>query len=123
MLKPAVFDTVELLHEKQTDDHILPAGTRGTVIHQYADQIYGVEFINSSSRTPFEVVLLAQQMTVIWQASSRQHVPLREQLAQVIDYLPEPEQAELLEVARALNARMLEALLEVYDVSDAVPTS
>lgn len=120
MIKPAVYDTVELLHEQHTDDYILPAGTHGTVIHQYADQIYGVEFINSGSRIPFEVVLMAQQLTVIWQASSRQQVPLSEQLAQVIDHLPEPEQAELLAVARTLNARLLQAILKVHD---AVPTS
>jgi hypothetical protein len=115
MIKPAVYDTVELLQEQHTTDYILPAGTRGTVIHQYADQIYGVEFTSSSHRTPFEVVLLAQQLTVIWQASSRQYVPLSKQLAQIIDYLPEPEQAELLAVARSLNARLLESLLEGHD--------
>lgn len=120
MIQPAVYDTVELLDEHHTADYILPAGTRGTVIYQYTDQLYGVEFTSSSSRKPFEVVLYTQQLAVIWQASRSQEVPLRAQLDQIIDHLPEPAQAQLLKAARKLNARLLATMFE--EGKQAVPT-
>ena len=103
MIKPKLYDVVELLY--QLEEANLPAGTQGTIVHQHAEDVFEVEFINDSGETIALCPLARNQFIVVWRAETEQDVPLAEQVAQVVALLPQQAGTEVLDFARFLSLR------------------
>ena len=103
MIKPKLFDVIEILYPIEKGD--LPAGAQGTLVHQYAEDNFEVEFINEQGETIALCTLNRSQFVVIWQAETEQDVLLAEQVAQVVALLPNQAGNEVLDFARFLSLR------------------
>lgn len=110
MIQPALHDVIERLFP---DAEVgLPAGAQGTVIHEYDDGAFEVEFSDNEGRTLASQPLKRADFIVTWQAAAGQEVSLPEQVAQIVELLPEPVGAEVLDFARFLSWR------QVKDIDD-----
>ena len=109
MMEPALFDIVELLID--LPEHGLRAGARGTIVHQYVDEAYEVEFVSESGETIALCTLSPRQFIVVWRAETQQWVPVEELVTQVVARLPEETGSEVLDFARFLLARTSNAHL------------
>ena len=106
MITPALFDVVEILYPLPEEN--LPAGSQGTLVHQLAEDIFQVEFVNDNGVTTVLCTLSSQQFIVVWQAVTEQTVPVAEQVAQVVTLLPQQAGTEVLDFARFLSQRQAE---------------
>lgn len=104
MIKPELFDVVELLVDLPA--HNLRAGAQGVIVHQYREGAYEVEFSNEHGETVALCVLTFQQLIVVWQSTTKQWLPIAEQAAQLVARLPQEAGSEVLDFARFLNIRV-----------------
>lgn len=104
MIKPALYDVVELLID--IPDQNLRAGTRGAIVHQYADENYEVEFTNEAGETTALCALPLHQFILVWRAETQEWIPVTEQIAQIATRLPEETRTEVLNFARFLSLRI-----------------
>lgn len=109
MMTPDLFDTIEMLVD--LPDQNLRAGARGAIVHRHTDEMYEVEFTNEDGETMALCALPIHQFIVVWQAETRQWVPVIEQVAQITARLPEEAREEVLDFARFLGARADRPLL------------
>jgi hypothetical protein len=103
MIEPAMLDVVELV--QPLPDEQLPLGAQGTVLEAYGDGRFEVEFINDAGETIALTPLTTEQFIVVWQADRQEWVSLGEQVAQIVNRLPAPADAEVLDFARFLSLR------------------
>lgn len=111
MIQPALHDVIERLYP-----HVeagLPAGTQGTVVQIYNDEAFEVEFSDDDGRTLASQVLRRADFIIVWQSATGQEVPLPEQVAQIVELLPEPAGVEVLDFARYLSWRRMRAVEDV----------
>lgn len=114
-IRPAIYDIVELLYEYHLPDDRLPIGTRGTIVYQYTDQIYAVEFAHPKGHRTATVPLAEQQFLVIEKRTTGESVSAAQRIAQIVQRLPEEAQHRLLEIARSINAEYLTSILMETD--------
>jgi Domain of unknown function (DUF4926) len=106
MIKPELFDVVELLIN--LPGHRLQVGAQGAILltrgfanaEQYSDQKYEVEFTNSAGETLALVTLPIHQFEVVWRAASKTWVPLAEKIEALVAVLPEETRLEVFDFAR-----------------------
>ncbi|NHZ72208.1 MAG: DUF4926 domain-containing protein [Aquificales bacterium] len=103
MIKPEIYDVIEV-HSPIPENELL-AGMQGTLVHQYDDDVFEVEFINSRGETIALCTLSRDQFIVVWQAANYEAVPLAEQVAQYVILLPQQAGTEVLDFARFLSYR------------------
>lgn len=103
MIKPLLFDVVELIQPLPEEN--LPAGSQGTIVHQHNDNAFLVEFSNDQGETIALLTLFRDQFIVVWQAETKQELPLADQVAQLIETLPPQAAIEVLDFARFLTTR------------------
>ncbi len=103
MIRPALYDSIELLVDLSEQN--LRAGMQGSIVHQYDEQRFEVEFANQKGETLLLCPLSLAQFIVIWQAESEQPVSVINQVAQIVARLPQDPQKQLLEFARFLSLR------------------
>jgi hypothetical protein len=94
MIKPALFDVIELLQPlvHPLPEQNLPAGSQGTILDQYNDHTFEVEFSDDLGRTIALAALSREQFIVVWQAENKQVLPLADQVAQLVELLPASRQ-------------------------------
>jgi hypothetical protein len=103
MIKPSLFDVIELLQPLAKEG--LPAGSQGTIVDQYNDQTFEVEFSDDLGRTIALAALSREQFIVVWKAETEQALPPAEQIAQLVEILPPQAGQEVLNFARFLTTR------------------
>jgi hypothetical protein len=100
MIQPELLDVVELLVDLPNVQ--LQAGDQGTIVEEYDDRAYEVEFSNSQGETLALLSLEPEQFVVVWQNATRARVPLTEGITAVLQKLPEDRQQQVLNFARSL---------------------
>lgn len=101
MIQPELLDVVELLVD--LPEVQLQAGDQGTIVEEYDDHAYEVEFANSYGETLALLALKPEQFVVVWQNTTKAWVPLPERIAAVLQQLPEDRQQQVLNFARSLH--------------------
>ena len=81
----------------------LQAGDQGTIVEEYEDRAYEVEFSNSHGETLALLVLKPEQFVVVWQNTTKTWVPLTDRITAVLQKLPEDRQQQVLNFARSLH--------------------
>lgn len=110
MIKPELFDVVELLVD--LPEHNLRPGIQGAIVYCHPDDTYEVEFTNEDGETVALCPLSADQFIVVWQAKTRTWLPVSERVATLVTYLPEEAGREVLDFARFLRLRRLQQQVE-----------
>ncbi|MDJ0524525.1 MAG: DUF4926 domain-containing protein [Microcystis sp. M53600_WE12] len=100
MIKPELFDLVELLVD--LPEHNLIMGEQGTIVEDYNDGCYEIEFSNDLGETIALCSLSMQQFIVIWKAQNKTWLSLTEKLTALIDKLPKEKQQKVLDFTRSL---------------------
>jgi hypothetical protein len=103
MTEPELFDVIELLVDLPEDN--LSIGVRGAIVECYENNNYEVEFTNEEGETLAACTLSSEQFIVVWKASTKSWLTVSEQIAAVINYLPEERKQEVLDFARSLYQR------------------
>lgn len=85
-LLPELFDVVEIIVDLPNEN--LRGGMRGTIIEDFSDGAYLVEFANEYGETLEMPALKATQFIVVWRNATLEHVPLAEQTAALVAHLP-----------------------------------
>jgi hypothetical protein len=101
MVQPGLLDVVELL--VALPDVQLQAGGQGTIVEEYEDRAYEVEFSNSQGETLALLALKPEQFVVVWQNTTKTWVPLTDRITAVLQKLPEDRQQQVLNFARSLH--------------------
>ncbi len=69
MMKPALFDGIELVIDLPEDN--LKAGAKGAIVEDFGNNEYEVEFANSDGETLALCTLTLEQFIVIWIAETK----------------------------------------------------
>lgn len=101
MIQPELLDVVELLVD--LPEVKLQAGDQGTIVEEYDDCAYEVEFSNSQGETLALLALEPEQFVVVWQNTTKTWVPLTDRIAAVLQKLPEDRQQQVLNFACSLH--------------------
>jgi hypothetical protein len=109
MIQPELFDVVELL--VNLPDRNLQAGAQGSIVEQYSDQQYEVEFTNPDGETLALVTLPIQHFVVVWRSASKTWVPVTEKIEALISVLPEETRLEVFDFARFVYSRRAQSSL------------
>lgn len=110
MIKPEVFDVVELLIH--LPERNLQAGAQGAIVEQYSDRQYEVEFTNAEGETLALATLPTHQFVVVWRSSSKTWVPVAEKIEALIAVLLEETRLEVFDFARFVYSRRVQPSLE-----------
>ena len=78
MMKPALFDGIELVVDLPADH--LKSGAKGAIIEDFGDDEYEVEFANSDGETSALCTLTSEQFIVIWIAETKAWTSVSEQV-------------------------------------------
>ena len=100
---PELFDVVELLVTLPASN--LRVGVRGAIVDCYAGGSYEVEFATNSGETIALCTLSSEQFLVVWKAKEQRWLSVAEQLAAMVERLPDERQKQVLEFARSLSQR------------------
>lgn len=100
MTEPELFDVIELLVDLPEDN--LSLGVQGAIVECYDDNNYEVEFTNTEGEARAVCTLNSEQFIVVWKDRNKSWLPVSEQIAAVINYLPEERKQEVLAFARSL---------------------
>ncbi len=103
MIKPELFDVVELLID--LPEHNLPAGVRGAVVEEYSDLHYEIEFTNKDGETLALATLPTNQFVVVWRATTKTWVPVAEKIEALVASLSEETRLEVFDFARFIYSR------------------
>ncbi|NCO75358.1 MAG: DUF4926 domain-containing protein [Cyanobacteria bacterium] len=101
MIKPELFDVVELIID-MPDKNIF-IGSQGTILEDYGDNAYEIEFANENGETIYLSSFTRDQFIVIWKNSTKQWVSISDKLMSIINKLSEKNQEEVFNFARSLN--------------------
>ena len=101
---PELFDIIELVVD--LPHHGLYAGMQGTVVEVHRPgAAYEVEFTDEHGTALALLALRTEQCLVVWQAHTRQWIPLPQRVAELVARLPEVAGCKVLEFARFLSVR------------------
>lgn len=98
-MKPEIFDVVELLEDMPAKG--LKAGMQGTILEDYGSA-YEVEFADDRGATIEMLALKPDQFMVVWQAATQSWLPVSDQVAAIVEQLPDDRRKQVLEFARSL---------------------
>lgn len=102
-LLPELFDIVEVILDVPNEN--IRAGMQGTIIEDFSDGAYLIEFANEHGETLELPALKATQFIVVWRNATHEPVPLAEQAAALVAHLPEASAHQVLDFARFLAVR------------------
>lgn len=102
-LLPELFDIVEVILDVPNEN--IRAGMQGTIIEDFSDGAYLIEFANEHGETLELPALKATQFIVVWRNATHEPVPLAEQAAALVAHLPEASAHQVLDFARFLSVR------------------
>ena len=114
MIKPALFDLVEVVVDIPKDEMPEPEmpgvelgiGLQGYIVEIFGDhEAYMVEFLDEEGHTTHLTTLYAEMVTVVWQREAKKDVPIAEQIANLVARLPESTSQGILDFARFQYAR------------------
>jgi hypothetical protein len=105
---PDSFDVVELTVD--IPEYNLRAGMQGTIVHCHPGDAYEVEFTDETGETLGLLALRPKQFIVVWQARTKDWVPIAERVAALIADMPEETAQEILDFARFLYVRKRQTL-------------
>ncbi|NEP85676.1 MAG: DUF4926 domain-containing protein [Okeania sp. SIO2C2] len=100
MIKPELFDVVELLVNLPSEQQFI--GNQGTIVECYNDGKYEVEFSNEQGETLALCSLSNNEFMVVWQAQTKQWLTTTDKVTALINFLSEEKRVELLNFALGL---------------------
>ena len=100
MNKPELFDIIELL--VNLPQYNLKIGEQGTIVEDYSDGYYEIEFSNDEGETIVLCPLSKEQFIVIWKAQTKTWLSITEKLTALISNLPQERQEEVLNFTLSL---------------------
>lgn len=100
MNKPTLFDLIELLIN--LPEFNLKRGDQGTIVEDYHDGFYEVEFSNDTGETIALCPLSIKQFIVVWQAETKTWLSITEKLTALINNLPQERQEAVLNFTLSL---------------------
>jgi hypothetical protein len=103
MIKPQLHDVIEMLYSQP--DSGLSAGAKGTIIGVFPDDYYEIEFVDDQGRTVDLDVLSRDAFIVVWRMTTQEAVALPDQVAQIVELLPDGQGTAVLDFARFLTSR------------------
>jgi hypothetical protein len=103
MIKPQLYDTIELLIDQP--EHNLRAGAKGAVVHKHSDDLFEIEFATEEGETIALSALSPGQFVVIWRAETEEWVPVADQIAQIVTNLSAASREEVRDFAHFLTIR------------------
>ncbi len=101
MSKPDLFDVVEL--KINLPEFGLNQGTQGTVVECYPDGEYEVEFTDEDGETLALCAMQPDQISVVYQAHTKQKKQILQQLFSIIHELDEERTRKVLNFANTLR--------------------
>jgi hypothetical protein len=102
-MMPELFDVIELTMD--IPERELYAGMQGTIVEHHGGDAYEVEFTDESGETLALLALRSDQFIVVWRASTGAPISVAEQVAALIEALPQSAGQEILDFARFLHER------------------
>lgn len=115
-MQPELFDVIELLVDLPA--YRLHSGARGAIVHCYADGAYEVEFSDADGETIALCPLAKDQFIVVWRTQTRTWLPVAEQIASLINHLPEEARLEVLDFTRFLHEQRRQRQEKTAEVSE-----
>ena len=103
MIKPELFDTVELIFS--LPEHDLQCGAKAAIVEQYDEDNFELEFVNEDGSTEALITLSAQNFIVVWKNATKKPVSTAERITQLIPRLPQPQIETVLEFTQFLATR------------------
>ncbi|MEA5620878.1 DUF4926 domain-containing protein [Cronbergia sp. UHCC 0137] len=100
MSKPKLFDVVELLIDLPELE--IQAGELGTIVEEYDDRAYEVEFVNSEGEALAILALMPENFIVVWKSETQSWVSLADRVSAMLQALPEDRQKQVLNFTRSL---------------------
>lgn len=100
MIKPELFDTIELIVNVPIVNQFI--GNQGTIVECFNDGKYEIEFTNQQGETIAQYALSSDKFIVIWQSKTKQWVSISDKINAVINNLSEDRKKEVLNYARFL---------------------
>ena len=100
MIKPELFDTIELLVNVPESQQ--PVGTQGSIVECHDCDNFEVEFTNKDGETTALCVLSSHQFIVVWQATTKQWLTTTDKISAIFNNLSETKREEVLDFARFL---------------------
>ncbi|BAU10065.1 hypothetical protein LEP3755_05450 [Leptolyngbya sp. NIES-3755] len=98
-MKPEVFDVVELLEDMPARN--LKLGMQGTILEDYGTA-YEVEFADDHGATIEMLALKPDQFVVVWRSVTQSWLPVSDQVAAIVEQLPDDRRKQVFEYARSL---------------------
>jgi len=95
-----IIETVTDIPEKN-----LRAGVRGALVHCHGNDFYEIEFTDGDGETLDFSALHGRQFIIVWQAETRQWVPVAEQTSALVAGLPNDAAMQVLNFARFLSVQ------------------
>ncbi|MDQ3248580.1 MAG: DUF4926 domain-containing protein, partial [Chloroflexota bacterium] len=102
-----LFDVVEAIIDLPNEN--IRAGMRGTIVEDFSDGAYLVEFANEYGETLEMPALTITQFIVVWRDATHAPVSVAEQAAALVANLPDNAAHQVLDFARFLAARSPQA--------------
>lgn len=102
-MTPDIGDIIELV--KDIPEKNLRAGVQGTIVHCHGNGIYEIEITNENGITLDFMAVHATQFIVVWQAETRQWIPIAEQTSALVACLPDDAAKQVLDFARYLSIK------------------
>lgn len=100
MIKPELFDVVELLIDLPELE--INAGELGTIVEEYDDCAYEVEFANDEGETLGLLALTPEKFIVVWKNETQDWVSLTDRVTAMLQILPEDRQKQVLNFTLSL---------------------
>ncbi len=100
---PECYDVIELAVD--LPEHRLLAGMQGTIVECHSAGAYDVELVDQGGETRAWLTLRPHQFIVVWRASTGAPVPVADQVAALVETLPQEVGQEVLDFARFLRER------------------
>jgi len=101
---PELLDIIDLVVD--LPQHGLYAGMQGTVVEGHRPgAAYAVELTDAHGQALALLTLRTEQCIVVWQAHTKQWIPLPQRVAELVARLPEVAGRKVLECARFISVR------------------
>lgn len=100
MIKPELFDVVELLID--LPDLEIKAGELGTIVEEHNGRAYEVEFTNDKGETLAFLALTPKKFIVVWKSETHSWVSLADRINAMLQIIPEDGQEKVLNFTRSL---------------------
>jgi hypothetical protein len=101
MIKPELFDVVELLQDLPNQN--LQIGDRGAIVDEYESGFYEIEFTNKGGETLALATLSSEKFVVVWRSVTQKWVSMADKIEALLAGLPEETCLEVFNFVRLVR--------------------